>query len=159
MYIHTIPIHQRAWNLWNPVKFFFRNSSDIASSLAESRPGGIWSAQRMACPAECESAPWHLALFRRWICGIFWDLTGSPGTYATWLVVWLPWSLFSQKYWVAIIIPIDVPNFSEGWPNHQPDSYSIRSRVPLKPDNSVIQCPVAYFKWGFPQMDPEMVGL
>ena len=24
-----------------------------------------------------------------------------------WLVVWLPWIIFSQKYWVSIIIPID----------------------------------------------------
>ena len=38
-----------------------------------------------------------------------------------WLVVWLPWILFSQKYWVA-----NHPNwrsyFSEGWPNHQPEN-------------------------------------
>ena len=43
-----------------------------------------------------------------------------------WLVVWLPFGLFSHIliYWVAIIIPIDELIIrSEGWPNHQPGSH------------------------------------
>ena len=37
-----------------------------------------------------------------------------------WLVVWLPFIFPYMKG--IIIIPIDGPYFSEGWPNHQPDN-------------------------------------
>ena len=36
----------------------------------------------------------------------------------SWLVVWLPFFIF--PYIGFLIIPIDGPYFSEGWPNHQP---------------------------------------
>ena len=48
--------------------------------------------------------------------GLFGDMKSFKRMFAilTWLVVWLPFLAFSQKYWVAIIIPIDGHIFQRG---------------------------------------------
>ena len=46
IYIHMILMYKLAWNLW-------------ILQTCRWLPGGIWAAQRMACPAECESATWR----------------------------------------------------------------------------------------------------
>ena len=45
--------------------------------------------------------------------GVIWKMI-------SWLVVWLPFGLFSQKYWESHH-PNWLSYFSEGWPNHQPE--------------------------------------
>ena len=56
-------------------------------------------------------------------CGLFCFKIAIRCMVCIWLMVWLPFFDFSQKYWVAIIIPIDeLHHFSEGWVyNHQPE--------------------------------------
>ena len=60
--------------------------------------------------------PFDHAQKKPWF-GLIWQSSMvSSVEFPIWLVVWLPFFKFSQKYWVSVIIPIDeIHHFSEGW--------------------------------------------
>ena len=59
----------------------------------------------------------------KWIWLLVFDLKWSEMICNnSWLVVWLPFLAFSQKYWESHH-PKWLSYFSEGWPNHQPDRF------------------------------------
>ena len=53
------------------------------------------------------------------------------------LVVWLPFFIFSQKYWVSHH-PNWLSYFSEGWPNHQPDNNNHHMKKHGKNSNYIL---------------------
>ena len=69
-------------------------------------------------------------------------------------MVWLPWILFSQKYWVSIIIPIDeLHHFSEGFKPTTNQTILTNSPTPW------LEKPLRSFGDPFPVAFPTAAGM
>ena len=65
----------------------------------------------------------------------FYTTVNIPGWFLSWLVVWLPWILFSQYDWgIGTSSQLTNSYFSKGWPNHQPVSLLWGWRDSMYPD-------------------------